>query len=266
MPTVGSQNIFPYAKKLYIPATQFTGVAAINAYTPAGTITATITKGAIVSGTEIGLSADSTAGVLTNNTIAATRVLSAPGIAFTGTAAAPTMYGAGTLTAASAAPFGRLVSTNAVVGLKTNTDGQDIGTFIPVPFDLDRSNPVNFRIVWTSASNDTADTVLWKVFYGNYGSGTLIANASTALDTVVPTDNVLGMRMLHITEPGVLNANKLTSDYVELLVEMDTKAVGLSEDIWLLGLELEYTVQIGRYARGRRAQARPVAGALHPSP
>ena len=148
------------------------------------------------------------------------------------------------------APVFQEISTFGVVSLLMDTAGDEANTFMPLPGDIDLSKRIYARVHWTSGSTDTADTVTWKVWYKAlvFNTTAILAIGNTggvALDSVVPADDVpvATAYAWAVTEEGYLDAGKLPENTEALLwsVEMDAFDVGLSEDKFLLGLEIRYS-------------------------
>lgn len=142
------------------------------------------------------------------------------------------------------------ISTFGVVGQLMATAASEVNTYMPLPDDIDLGKRIYARVHWTSGSTDTADTVTWKVWYKPLIFNTTAilaigATGGTALDSVIAADDVpVGTAYAWaVTEEGYLDAGKLpeTTGALLLSVEMDAFDVGLSEDKFLLGLELRYT-------------------------
>lgn len=142
------------------------------------------------------------------------------------------------------APVQQEISTFGLVGCLMDTAGDALDHNLMLPYDVDLKKDIRFRVHWTSGSADTADTVTWKVFYlGIVPNVTTIAAASVALTTVIAGDDVTGAYDYQTTAYGLLKGGTLGQD-VEILglqVEMDAFDVGLSEDKFLLGLEIVYS-------------------------
>ena len=137
------------------------------------------------------------------------------------------------------------VGTTGFLGLGMNTDGVTCQTFLPLPRDVDTGQPIYVRIHWTTQSATTADTVAWKVFYEKLVLNTTLLSGTidNVLDTVIASDNVIAADTWHTTAAGIINASSIDATTVGALtlkVEMDAKAVGLSEELSFLGLELAY--------------------------
>lgn len=259
--------------RIYVPVTAFTGLKQL-AFTPAGTsgtssVTGNVTVVGGGVGEAIGINPDSNAGVLskaaaTNRTIPIATFLGAAPTAgaqtFTGTeVAVDTLIGsAGVGTALL-----KEVSTFGVMGLLMNTAADEVNHQMLLPGDLDITKPIRVRLHWTSGSSDTADTVTWKVRYLKIvPDTTAIVSAATALDVVVAEDNALGTAYIHQTSSwgAILPAVTAFADNVEVIqweVEMDAKAAGLTEDLFLMGLELEYTPHRLAYSPMRYEAKRP---------
>ncbi len=136
------------------------------------------------------------------------------------------------------------ISTFGLVAPMMDTAGDVLDHLMQLPPDVDLKKDIRFRVHWTSGSADTADTILWKVFYlGIVPDSTTIAAATTALTTVVATDTVVGAYAYQTTAYGLLKGGTLgqTVEALALQVEMDAFAAGLAEDKFLLGLEIVYS-------------------------
>lgn len=148
------------------------------------------------------------------------------------------------------APVFQEISTFGVVGLLMDTAADEANTFIPLPDDIDLSKRIYARVHWTSGSTDVADTVTWKVWYKGlvFNTTAILAIGNTggvALDSVIAADDVpvATAYAWAVTEEGYMDAGKLPENTEALLlsVELDAFDAGLSEDKFLLGLELRYT-------------------------
>lgn len=149
------------------------------------------------------------------------------------------------------------ISTFAINGVLMNTNGDVVHTSWDIPDDCDYGKPVYFRVRWTTGSQTSADTVLWKVFYKliSLDNDALTATVDTALNTAIATDTVGSTTayVLRKTSWGKMNANSVNNidNTLLLQVEMDTKAVGLSEDLYFHSLEIAYQPLVKTAGRGR---------------
>lgn len=149
------------------------------------------------------------------------------------------------------------ISTFAVNGVLMNTDGDVVHTSWDIPDDCDYGKPIYFRVRWSTGSQTAADTVLWKVFYKliSLDNDALTATVDTALDTVIAQDTVGSTTayVLRKTAWGKLNANSVNNldNTLLLQVAMDTKAAGLSEDLYFHSLEIAYQPLVKTAGRGR---------------
>lgn len=146
--------------------------------------------------------------------------------------------------AGAGAPVQQEISTFGVVGCLMDTAADALDHFLRLPGDVDLKRDIKFRVDWTSGSATTADTIDWKVFYKLIiPDTTTIATATTALDTVIAQDTVAGAYIWQRTAYGILKGGTLTQNVEVLMlqVELDAFAAGLTEDKFLLGLEMTYT-------------------------
>ena len=136
------------------------------------------------------------------------------------------------------------VSTFGISGFRMDTDGDTARTIFCVPADVNRARPFYLRPVWTTASQTSADTVLWTVKYEKFAAGVaLSATVNDTLDTAIAEDTVgtTTAYLLQKTAWGVINQDKLTpGELIILEVAMTTKAVGLTEALVFLGLEYSF--------------------------
>lgn len=146
--------------------------------------------------------------------------------------------------AGNGAPVQQEISTFGIVACLMDTAGDLLDHNLMLPYDVDLKRDMRFRVHWTSGSATTADTIDWKVFYkGLVPNTTTIAAASTALTTAVAQDTVVGAYAYQTTAYGLLKGGTLAQNVESLMlqVEMDAFAAGLTEDKFLLGLEIVYS-------------------------
>ena len=136
------------------------------------------------------------------------------------------------------------VGTTGLAGVLMNTDADAVSWMGRVPRDWDLKHKVGFRVLWATASTEAADTVAWKVTYGAIAAGEALAAPATALSTAIAEDTVdtTTAYVLQRSERGILDGGSIAAAdlLVALGVEMDAKAVGLSEDLFFIGLECDY--------------------------
>lgn len=138
-----------------------------------------------------------------------------------------------------ATPVFGSVNALGIPGILMNTDGERIRRLYQIA-DVTTAAEVFARVLWTTGSTTSADTVLWKV-------SVKVQTAEEALTVTSPTtlsltDNATGSAYEFLVSP----ADKFAAGVIDNMdtfvveVEMDTKAVGLAEPIYFLGLELLY--------------------------
>jgi hypothetical protein len=131
--------------------------------------------------------------------------------------------------------------------------------------DVDTQHPIYVRCLWTSNSATLTDDVTFIVQYKNIViDGTTTpekpsAGIGTGLNTPIAEDRVLGTYQLQATSWGKLDGGALAGPetFLALEVEMDATDVDVAgdENVWLLGLELEYTPLDGPTSRPLEAKA-----------
>lgn len=144
------------------------------------------------------------------------------------------------------APISKEISTFGINGILLDTATDSVGHYAAIPYDLDPRHPIYMRVVWSSGSTDTADTVQWTVTYKQLVPNvTALATAATALNKTIAAQDVPVATAYAIckTAWGRINGGVITDTAEDwtLLVEMTSFDVGLSEDKFFLGLEVAYT-------------------------
>jgi hypothetical protein len=124
--------------------------------------------------------------------------------------------------------------------------GDTVVTDLAIPYDLDPQKDTYFRVVWTSGSADTADTITWSVTYlAMKPNDTQMGVPSNALDVTIAAQSVPSATVYTFgkTKWGVLRANTLNeaAEHWVLGVTLSAFAAGLTEAKFLLGLEIAYT-------------------------
>lgn len=155
---------------------------------------------------------------------------------------------------AGAAVFQEMVAAAELSGLAIAADGDEIYTFLPIPWDLDRNEPIRFRI-WFHHTSTDADTPIWKVFYQFFAKqaalGDAIANTEETITfgahTCSTTANTLEVTAWK--ESASQNYIAAADFGMAIAVECDTMS-GSANEISLIGLELEYT--LGGASEGTR--------------
>lgn len=144
------------------------------------------------------------------------------------------------------APISKEISTFGINGILLDTAGDMLVTDGMIPADLDPQKDVKVRVVWASGSSDTADTVTWIVTYKTLVPNvTALDTPATALDTTITAMDVPVATAYAIckTAWGVIKGgtiNELAENWI-WNVEMDAFDAGLTEDKFLLGLEIAYS-------------------------
>ena len=115
--------------------------------------------------------------------------------------------------------------------------------FMPDRFDV--GSRMRFRVLWHTSETTGSQTATWAVTYSNIAEGTAVADATTALNTVIAADtDDTDARGLNFTAWGILNGQSLTHDrMLNLRVELDAlNGLAVATDrIHFVGLQVEGT-------------------------
>lgn len=155
-------------------------------------------------------------------------------------------YGVNWESSHTGAPYSKEISTFGVNGLLMNTDGMMVNHDMQAPYDIDIAKDIRCRLHWTCGSTDTADTVLWKMLYlAVVPEVTALKVADVAFDTILAQDTVpvataytVNQTSWAVIKGGTINPQ---AEHLVFNIEMDTKDTDMSEDLFLLGLEIAYS-------------------------
>lgn len=136
------------------------------------------------------------------------------------------------------------ISTTGIIGAKMNTNGDTVRDLFYMPDTINFAAPLQFRVIYTTGSSTSSDSVLWKVFYKDIAAGSAIAAGDTALSTTIANDNVPATAFSPaFTTWGAVNLSGIgrsaTPHLLSLVIEMDTKTA-ITEDIYCLGYQVSY--------------------------
>jgi len=180
---------------------------------------------------------------------------------------------------AAGAPVFVEITTSGIVGLNMLDAADEVGTFLPLPYDMDVSKHVYFRILWglggTVAATDDLD---WIITYtsvrigfmtsaaqvSDMTSATTLVLPATALDTTISTANG-GVQdyesatadQLLWTGYGSIDPAGLNplNDGLSLLVENNADT-GAPTAVHFMGVEMSYTPRFLEGPDGMRTPAK----------
>ena len=147
-------------------------------------------------------------------------------------------------TGAGDAPEAEAGALSAVgLHMDQTTDAHD--WYWPIPNDLNQRHPVNFQVVYSSASATAADDRQWVILYDTIAQGAALALGTTALDTAIAatTDNGVA-NALQLSPTGVMDGNTITEAEVSAFTLLSINLVLLlddaSEEMNMYGLYIDY--------------------------
>jgi len=152
------------------------------------------------------------------------------------------------------------IGTTGIAALQMEqTD--DVRRLMCIPSDWDRDWPIYVRIIWASEQDSyTNQSITWKVMYDALVPGTdAVGNFSTALDTALVLDPCCGTAKSpqksatagKIDGKTIANAETMIEFFIEL--ETATNIVPATTNIYLIGIEFEYTPKTSYLTNHREA-------------
>jgi len=147
------------------------------------------------------------------------------------------------------------VAAAEVSGLAMAAAGDEIAHFMPIPWDIDRNEPMRYRIWFCHASTD-ADTPDWLISITYMGKQVLIpaADASADESLAFPATAVAAVAdALEVTRwvESASHTKMAETDFaMMMLIECNGLGSASANEIELLGIEIEYT--LGGLSEGNR--------------
>jgi hypothetical protein len=152
--------------------------------------------------------------------------------------------------AGTSSPF-QEINSLGIGGHLVNATGQKFRHLLPIPQDMDLSVPLLFRVLWTTASQTTTDTVTWAGKYKWLSlNNDALAAADTAFDTPMPQQLVPtgGGFCACATKPGIITALQTyggkgqVNGAVVLALEVNCSQFSLTGGVkpYFMGAELAY--------------------------
>jgi len=148
---------------------------------------------------------------------------------------------------AGAPAFGADLAASELVGLLINAAGDEIYTMWPLPWDLDKDQPIRIRLIFTHASTD-ADDPDWLVSLKGIAKQAAITDAASTPDDAI----AFAAKAVSTTANSleILDWEVTTSDEwlaaldraILIAIECNGLGSATGDEIILYGLEIEYTV------------------------
>jgi len=133
-----------------------------------------------------------------------------------------------------------------LIGLSFEAAGAHL--FFPwrVPAQVDIREALGFTVHWVSDSVTAADDIHWVLKVQAVAAGEAFLHESlVALDTAIAAETIGSTTplLVHASERGILNAGAIAAGdilYCDLELDVCDADVGSSENVWLLGLTVDY--------------------------
>ena len=177
----------------------------------------------------------------------------------------------GTLTSLGAGTpvFAETIAASQVADLAINAAGNELHHFMPIPWDMDMTQPMRFRVVFVHNATD-ADTPVWKVHYRFYAKQIALGTAMTADESVTFTAHTCS------TTQGALEVTAWAESASEtywregdfllgLAVECDNLGSASSNEIGFFGLEIQYTIAAAPNRHRQITNGQPTTSSTDPN-
>lgn len=139
-------------------------------------------------------------------------------------------------------PVFQEISTFGYSGIQINQAADSISHAFMVPYDLDITKQVRFRVWWSKNSTD-ADAETATIVYKQLAEGGTLIAPATVLDTAVPSYTFsTTANAIEATGFGVINRNTILNTTAFLLLDVASSMTNASaNEISIMGLEVRYT-------------------------
>ena len=147
-------------------------------------------------------------------------------------------------TTATANDFIQGINSTGVTGLTFTVNADAVEHAMLLPYDIDLSYPIYFRVHCSGASG-TSGSILWRVKYNAYVlNSTAMATPATALDFAIPSLTVPNPTTTWATSAeGRIYGGKIATNAEVLHLSVDSQTLTTITSIAMLGLEMRYTPQ-----------------------
>lgn len=148
---------------------------------------------------------------------------------------------------AGVAVFEEVVAGSEIAGMVIGAAGDEVYDFMPIPWDMDLTQPMRFR-VWFIHAATGADTPIWKVMYQFFAKQAAVADFIANADETVTFDAhtcSTTNNSLEVTAwaESASETKWRSGDFaLGLAVECDNLGSASGDEIKFLGLEIQYTV------------------------
>jgi len=176
------------------------------------------------------------------------------------TSGVPASLGAGTPL------FAEALAAAELAGISIAADGDEVYHFLPIPWDMDLTQPMRFR-VWFVHNSTDADEPIFTVDYKGIGKQAAISDAKVSADeTVTFAAHVCSTtnNSLEVTAWAESNSHKAgriaTTDFGILLALTCTTMSASADEIVPFGLEIQYTVKAMSNPQRNITEGQPTTG------
>jgi hypothetical protein len=171
---------------------------------------------------------------------------------------------------AGAAVLQEAQSDSELAGLQAGADGDEIYTMLPIPWDMDLTQPMRFR-VWFGHTQATADTPVFKVLYKFIAKQIALSDAGSSADetvTFTAHTNAATANALEITAwaESASETYWREGDFgILLCLEIDSLGSASANEITIMGLEIQYAVAAAPNNARRITDGQPTSSSTDPN-
>lgn len=156
--------------------------------------------------------------------------------------------------------FGDLGTTaTECMGVSIGAAGDEVATYIPIPWDLDLDRPIEYRVWFTHQATD-ADTPIWKIHMLPRESASEallpvldnIASGGTVTCAAVTVSTTADVVEKTAWSPSTASWFATDDDFLGISVEADDLGSASADEMILIGLEMRYTIKATTTDNARR--------------
>jgi hypothetical protein len=153
------------------------------------------------------------------------------------------------------------VTSAAITGFELNADAEAVSATLCLPFDMDPSFTLKFRIHYTGKSTTAADKYVWNFKYNNVKRAAAAATPATAPGVDFAATNVLSgtAYQIGVTDWAAIAADTWTRAEIEaahiigclFTLTSSEASLASSEEAYFLGFEYSYVLNATRGSGSR---------------
>lgn len=166
--------------------------------------------------------------------------------------------------------FAEISAAFELAGMQIAAAGDEVYHFMPIPWDMDTTQPMRFRVWFIHTSTD-ADIISWKLDYKFIAKQAALSDARSSADEAMTFANHTCSTTANSMEVTAWKESN-SHDYwrngdfaLALALEADSLGDGSANELLVLGLEIQYTVKAMTNQARQFTEGQPTSDTYDPN-